>query len=320
MRSRLRVAVVRGCGSRGRSPESSLASSFVLVHNQCCVSAVSDRRFECSLDFGEHRAGGCRRRLHPGRRTSSGAGARRRAARQPGHGGEGVPGPPAARRGGDGRPPRRPDPVPPGRRRGALGAAPAGAGRRARPVRGRAGHPVAAAAGAAPARDRRVDRAAGRLRDRRRHAGARRCRASPPRGRRRAGRRRGRDRHRGHARRRGAGAQRPVTARRRGGGRGSPAGPTCFDLLAALDLRAVPVAVDDDGPVPGALAAAVRGGAKAAVVTVRAQNPTGAALGAAVRPLRAVWPEVPGPPCAWPSASSTWSASSPACRSSVRPW
>jgi DNA-binding transcriptional MocR family regulator len=75
-----------------------------------------------------------------------------------------------------------------------------------------------------------------------------------------------------------------------------PGWANLFDLLAALDLRAVPVAVDDDGPVPEALAAALAGGAKAAVVTARAQNPTGAALSegraAELRPVLASRPDV----------------------------
>ena len=75
-----------------------------------------------------------------------------------------------------------------------------------------------------------------------------------------------------------------------------PGWANLLDLLAALDLRPVPVAVDDDGPVPDALVAALAGGARAAVVTARAQNPTGAAISAyrAVQ-LRAVFaghPEV----------------------------
>jgi DNA-binding transcriptional MocR family regulator len=57
-----------------------------------------------------------------------------------------------------------------------------------------------------------------------------------------------------------------------------PGFATLFDLLAALDLRTVPVAVDDDGPLPGAIAKALAAGARAAVITVRAQNPTGAAV------------------------------------------
>jgi DNA-binding transcriptional MocR family regulator len=54
----------------------------------------------------------------------------------------------------------------------------------------------------------------------------------------------------------------------------------CFsgilDLLAALALVPVPVAVDDDGMLPDALART--GSAEAIIVTPRAQNPTGAAL------------------------------------------
>jgi DNA-binding transcriptional MocR family regulator len=51
-----------------------------------------------------------------------------------------------------------------------------------------------------------------------------------------------------------------------------------FDLLAALSLRCVPFTVDEEGPDPASLAAALRSGARAAVITVRAQNPTGAAV------------------------------------------
>ncbi|MEU4561765.1 aminotransferase class I/II-fold pyridoxal phosphate-dependent enzyme [Actinoplanes sp. NPDC023936] len=51
-----------------------------------------------------------------------------------------------------------------------------------------------------------------------------------------------------------------------------------IDLLAALGLRPVPVAVDAEGMDPEALDAALRSGGRAVVITVRAQNPTGAAV------------------------------------------
>lgn len=50
-----------------------------------------------------------------------------------------------------------------------------------------------------------------------------------------------------------------------------------LDLLNALSLVAVPVAVDDEGPVPAELRKAIRA-CEAVIVTPRAQNPTGAAL------------------------------------------
>ena len=55
-----------------------------------------------------------------------------------------------------------------------------------------------------------------------------------------------------------------------------PGWPNLLDLLASAGLRVLPVTVDQAGPVPTSLAAALRGGARAVVVTSRAQNPTGA--------------------------------------------
>jgi len=57
-----------------------------------------------------------------------------------------------------------------------------------------------------------------------------------------------------------------------------PGFPRVVDLVAALGLVAVPVAVDDHGPRPDALADALERGLQGLVITPRAQNPTGAAL------------------------------------------
>lgn len=59
-----------------------------------------------------------------------------------------------------------------------------------------------------------------------------------------------------------------------------PGWGSLLDLVPALGLRPLPVAVDDDGPCPEAVAGALRQGARALVVTARAQNPTGAAVSA----------------------------------------
>jgi DNA-binding transcriptional MocR family regulator len=62
-----------------------------------------------------------------------------------------------------------------------------------------------------------------------------------------------------------------------------------LDLVPALGLRLAPVGVDDDGPLPDDVARALDGGARALIVTDRAQNPTGAALSAPrARVLRTV--------------------------------
>lgn len=75
-----------------------------------------------------------------------------------------------------------------------------------------------------------------------------------------------------------------------------PGWGSLLDLVPALGLRPLPVAVDDEGPLPGALESALRRGARAVVVTDRAQNPTGAALTAArateLRGVLAAYPDV----------------------------
>lgn len=56
-----------------------------------------------------------------------------------------------------------------------------------------------------------------------------------------------------------------------------------LDLVAALGLRNVPVAVDDEGMRPQALRAALRAGVRAVVLSPRAQNPYGGCFSAARR-------------------------------------
>ncbi|MCB5180652.1 aminotransferase class I/II-fold pyridoxal phosphate-dependent enzyme [Streptomyces antimicrobicus] len=58
-----------------------------------------------------------------------------------------------------------------------------------------------------------------------------------------------------------------------------PGWGSLLDLVPAMGLRVLPVAVDEDGPVPQSVDRALAAGARALVVTCRAQNPTGAALG-----------------------------------------
>ncbi|WP_405739025.1 aminotransferase class I/II-fold pyridoxal phosphate-dependent enzyme [Streptomyces sp. NBC_01525] len=57
-----------------------------------------------------------------------------------------------------------------------------------------------------------------------------------------------------------------------------PGWGSLLDLIPALGLRPAPVAVDDEGPLAAELARALDRGARAVVVTDRAQNPTGAAV------------------------------------------
>ncbi|MER7440916.1 aminotransferase class I/II-fold pyridoxal phosphate-dependent enzyme [Micromonospora avicenniae] len=75
-----------------------------------------------------------------------------------------------------------------------------------------------------------------------------------------------------------------------------PGWANLLDLIAALGLRPVGVPVDDEGPMVAGVSVALAAGARALVVTSRAQNPTGAAVSAAraaaLRELLADWPDL----------------------------
>ncbi|MGW1560738.1 aminotransferase class I/II-fold pyridoxal phosphate-dependent enzyme [Streptomyces sp. NPDC002144] len=73
-----------------------------------------------------------------------------------------------------------------------------------------------------------------------------------------------------------------------------PGWGSLLDLIPALGLRTAPVGVDDEGPRAEDVRRALEAGARALVVTDRAQNPTGAAVTATrARALRAVLREHP---------------------------
>lgn len=73
-----------------------------------------------------------------------------------------------------------------------------------------------------------------------------------------------------------------------------PGWGSLLDLVPALGLRTVPVGLDDEGPLPDDVRRALESGARALIVTDRAQNPTGAAVSATrARALRAVLREHP---------------------------
>jgi DNA-binding transcriptional MocR family regulator len=69
-----------------------------------------------------------------------------------------------------------------------------------------------------------------------------------------------------------------------------------LDLVAAMALLAEPVAIDDSGPLAADLKRALKFGAKAFIVTPRAQNPSGSALdrkrAAELRQVLAAFPDV----------------------------
>ncbi|MET7683713.1 aminotransferase class I/II-fold pyridoxal phosphate-dependent enzyme [Streptomyces sp. NPDC005423] len=68
-----------------------------------------------------------------------------------------------------------------------------------------------------------------------------------------------------------------------------PGWGSLLDLIPSLGLRVAPVRVDDEGPLPDDVRAALESGVRALIVTDRAQNPTGAVVTAArARALRAL--------------------------------
>jgi DNA-binding transcriptional MocR family regulator len=73
-----------------------------------------------------------------------------------------------------------------------------------------------------------------------------------------------------------------------------PAWANLIDLVAALGMKPIPIAVDAEGPTVDGLIVAIRAGITAVVVTSRAHNPTGAAVSATrATALRTIIASVP---------------------------
>ena len=69
-----------------------------------------------------------------------------------------------------------------------------------------------------------------------------------------------------------------------------PGWAASLDLLAAHGMTPVPMPVDDDGPTVDGLIGALKAGAKAVIVTTRAQNPTGASVTRRAASCGGFWP------------------------------
>ncbi|WP_369167632.1 aminotransferase class I/II-fold pyridoxal phosphate-dependent enzyme [Streptomyces sp. R28] len=73
-----------------------------------------------------------------------------------------------------------------------------------------------------------------------------------------------------------------------------PGWGSLLDLVPAVGLRTAPVGVDDEGPLPDDVRRVLEAGARALIVTGRAQNPTGAVVSAArARAIRSVLKDHP---------------------------
>ncbi|MEY9989739.1 DNA-binding transcriptional MocR family regulator [Streptomyces sp. V4I8] len=73
-----------------------------------------------------------------------------------------------------------------------------------------------------------------------------------------------------------------------------PGWGSLLDLVPAVGLRTAPVGLDDEGPLPDDVRRTLEAGARALIVTDRAQNPTGAVVSAArARALRSVLKDHP---------------------------